>query len=134
MCITSVLHLNGTVSLQYLRVFNSFLPQGRTLHEKFSSVYSESCESLVVKATVIFQSLTGFLNMPAETVRLLCCKQKSVDRTLPALLPDAEEATRWAAQSLTGAAPALHPQLVRCLAASASMDKEPSLYTPTSIC
>lgn len=37
---------------------------------------------LVVKATVIFQSVTGFLNMPAETVRLLCCKQMSFDRTL----------------------------------------------------
>lgn len=83
--------------------------------------------SLVVKATVIFQLLTGFLNMPAETVRLLCCKQMSFDRTLPALLPNAGEATRWAAQCLTGAALALHPQLVQCLAASASTDKEPSL-------
>lgn len=89
---------------------------------------------LVVKATVIFQSLTGFPNTPAGTVRLLCCKQMSFNRTLPALLPDVGEATRWTAQCLAGAALALHPQLLRCLAASASTDKEPSLETPTSIC
>lgn len=82
---------------------------------------------LVVKATVIFQLLTGFPSTPAGTVTLLCCQQMSFDRTLPALLPDAGEATRWAAQCLAGAALALRPQLVQCLAASVSTDKEPSL-------
>lgn len=82
---------------------------------------------LVVKPNVIFQSLTGFLNMPTETGRSLCCKQTSFDRIVTILLPDAEEATEQAAQFLTGAALALHPQLVQFLAAFASTDKEPNL-------
>lgn len=89
---------------------------------------------IVAKATVIFQLLTDFLNLPTETVGLLCGKQITFDRRLPALLPDAREATRWAAPCLTGAALALHPKLVQCQAASASTDKEPSLQTPTTIC
>lgn len=126
------------MELSLLSVWGSLIPfyLGEEPCMKSSAVCSLSLVNhlIVVKATVIFQLLTDFLNMPTETVGLLCGKQITFDRRLPVLLPDAREATRWAAQCLTGAALALHPQLVQCEAASASTDKEPSLQTPTTIC
>lgn len=61
MCITSALGLNGAVSLQCLRVFNSLLPGERTLHEKFSCVYSESCKSLACGQSHCHLSVVNWL-------------------------------------------------------------------------
>lgn len=75
----TVLGQNGDASLQCLKVFNFLLPREEP-HMKSSAVCTPSLVnySLVVNTTVIFQSLTGFLNMPAETVRLLCGKQTGI--------------------------------------------------------
>lgn len=88
MSVTSVLGLNAAVSPQCLRVFNSLLPGGRTSHEKFSCVYSESCEPLACGQTHCHLSVTNQLPKHAYRNRQIAVLQtneflQNSDNTTP---------------------------------------------------
>lgn len=75
MSVTSVLGLNAAASSQCLSVFNSLLPGGRTLHEKFSCVYSEFCEPLACGQTHCHLSVTNWLPKHAYRTRQIAVLQ-----------------------------------------------------------